>query len=275
MNFNPLVYLNNNFQNNNNISPTKSDSNKNVNNSLNNNSNSKSDNYDIDINENLNINQLLNDGFKCSNTKKPSSKAKTFNIQENNLCIYIENVLQCCTIKIHKSLDVKMCIVENENELINLNSSNTVQADAIIGIFDLNTNKYLGVVTSSSKIANLMDANIYKINTIDLIKITYNQESMSDKTLIANIKNFFNSGNFYYSNDYDISLSLYNQSKINKQENNKNIILSKYSINFSLLKYFKESNIPDFFYCAIIFGYVGCQNQIVLNDSMTLDIFFY
>ena len=272
MNFNPLVYLNNNFQNDNNISPTKSDSNKNLNNSSNNNSNSKSDNYDI--NENLNINQLLNDGFKSSNAKKSSSKTKAFNIQENNLYIYIENVIQCCTIKIHKSLHVKMCIVDNENELINLKSGNTVQADAIIGIFDLNTNKYLGIVTSSAKVANLMDANIYKINTIDLIKITYNQESMSDKALIASIKNFFNSGNFYYSNEYDISLSLYNQSKINKQENNKNIILSKYSINFSLLKYFKENNIPDFFYCAIIFGYVGCQNQIVLNDSMTLDIFF-
>ena len=264
MNFMNIDLINNNPKNNNNISK---------NNSSNNNINSQHDPRDQDMNENLNINQLLKEESINSKQNKSFSHNKTFNIKENHLGIYIENIYQCCTIKIPKSLDKKICIVESENELMSLNQIKTIQADSIMGIFDLNANKYLGIITSSTCVAKLMDSNIYRINSIDLIKITYNQESLADQNLIPNIKNFFNSGNFYYSNNYDISLSLYNQSKINNQGDNKYLINSKYSINWTLLKYFIDSNTPNFFYCKIIFGYVGRENQIFLKESWNLDIF--
>jgi hypothetical protein len=153
---------------------------------------------------------------------------------------------------------------------MNINFINNLQADSIIGIFDLNDNKYLGMVNTSTKIVNFMDSYLYCINSIELLKITNNKESLSDINLIKNLKNLFSTGNFYYSNNYDVSLSLYTQSKINNSGYNK--LYSKFLINSSLLKYFLDNNIPHFFFSSIIFGYIGYQNEIYLNDAINIDL---
>ena len=72
------------------------------------------------------------------NKKNFSFNRKPFNIKESHFNIYIENVNQLCTIKIPKSFDNKISIVDNQNELMNINPIKTYQADSIIGIFDLN-----------------------------------------------------------------------------------------------------------------------------------------
>ena len=219
--------------------------------------------------ENLNINNLLNNN---QNNNGSFNKNKLYNIKENNSFIYIHNNNQNCTIKLEKSFDNKIIIVDNENEYRNIYSIKDFQADSIIGIFDLNDNKYLGFVNSSTEIKYFMDSYFYCINSIELLKISNNKESLSDINLIKNIKNLFSTGNFYYSNNYDISLSLKFQSKINNSSNNTNNINSKYLINFSLLKDFWDNNIPDFFFSPIIFGYMGFQNDIYLNEAIHLDI---
>ena len=206
------------------------------------------------------------------NKKNFSFNRKPFNIKESHFNIYIENVNQLCTIKIPKSFDNKIFIVDNQNELMNINPIKTYQADSIIGIFDLNDNKYLGIVTSSTQVANIFDYCIYNIKSIQLIKITYNNYTITDLNVIKFILYAFSCSNFYYSNNYDISLSLYNQSIKNNVEGNSNFINSKYIINSSLLKYFLENNIPEYFFCPIIFGYIGCQKDLYLNQTINLDI---
>ena len=225
------------------------------------------DNFDnID---NLNINKFLNN----NQTNNGSfNKNKLYNIKENNSFIYIHNNNHNCTIKLAKSFDNKIIRVDNENEFINVNSFRTLQADSIIGIFDLTDNKYFGFVNISTEIKLFMDSYFYCINSIELLKITNNKESMSDINLIKNIKHLFSTGNFYYSNNYDLSLSLKFQSKLNNSYNNRNIINSKYFINYSLIKDFLDNNIPDFFFSPIIFGYIGYQNGIFLNEAINLDI---
>ena len=222
------------------------------------------DNFD-----NLNINNLLNNN---QNNKSPFNKNKLYNIKETNSLIYIHNNYQNCTIKLEKSQNNKISIVDNAYEFINLNSNKDLQADSIIGIFDLNDNKYLGYVNISTEITSFMYSYFYCINSIELLKITNNKESLSDINLIKNIKQLFSTGNFYYSNNnYDISVSLKYQTKINNSVNN-NIINSKYLINYSLIKVFLDNNIPNFFFSPIIFGYIGCQNEIYLNEAINLDI---
>ena len=191
----------------------------------------------------LNINQLLISNLNNQQQNNNSySQTKLFNIKEYQNCFYIENFEQFGILYIPKSFDQKICIVENDKEFKNINPLKTYQVDSIIGIFDLNDNKYLGVISSSTKIANIMDSQIYIISSIDLIKITNNKESLSDINLMKYIKILFSTGNFYYSNSYNLSLSLYNQSIINNSNDIKKAN-SKFLINNTLLRYFIDNNI--------------------------------
>lgn len=176
---------------------------------FNNSSNSKQDILNQNINNNNNYNQNnIENSIKMLNNSQINDSSfnqnKPLNIKENSINIYIENINQFCTIKIPKSFDGKICIVDNENELKNINPYNVLKVDSIIGIFNLNVNKYLGVITSSKEVGNLMDSYLYCIYNIELIKITLNNESSTDENLVKNIKNLFSTGNFYYSNNYDI-----------------------------------------------------------------------
>ena len=215
-----------------------------------------------------------------NNNNSQNINNKLYNIKETDTDIYIERNKQNSIIKIPKSFNNRIYIVENEYEYMNINPIKNYQCDSIIGIFDLKDNKYLCIVTSSKVAAKVLGNFIFNIISIELIKITFNNESISDINFINDIKNLFLKKNFYYSNDYDLTLSLYNQYKINSYDyngnnSNKKQLKSKYLINSSLLKYFVDNNIPECFYSTIIFGYVGCKLDVDIDENIrniTVDI---
>ena len=223
----------------------------------------------MDYNKNFNnyypsFNQ--NDVYNNQNTAQSqnSQSNKYFKINETLNEFYIRNNKNNKSIKIYK-LDRDR---ENESKDI----IRTYQADSIIGIYELNEKKYLGIVTISKIAAKIFNFYIFKIIKVELIKMTNEKETMSDIKLREEIENIFSTQNFYYSNEYDLSLSLYSQNLINSYDfdgnnNNKKKLESKYLINANNLKYFVENNIPDFFYSIIIYGYVGCKIDVNLNEK--------
>ena len=239
-----------------------------------------SNQLDRDNVQNINNLNYMNENNINNNSKTFISSNKLFHIKESNTDIFIQNKNKNIIIKIPKPFNQKMFLVENEYEYLNVKSNKEYQADSIFGIFNINENKYLAIVTSSKVAAKVLGSFIFSITSIELIKITYNIESINDINIINDIKNFFLSKNFYYSNDYDLSLSLYSQYRINSYDyngnnSNKKQLTSKYLINSSLLKYFVDNNIPECFYSIIIYGYVGCKIDVDLdenNKNLTVDI---
>ena len=208
-----------------------------------------------------------NDLFKKENNfqRQSSQSNKNYKINETRNEFYIKNNKNNKTIKIYKTDREKKDY--EEKEIIN-----TYEADSIIGIFDINEKKYLGIVTSSKVAGKILSSFLFKIMKVQLIKMTNNIESMSDIQLKEDIENIFLTQNFYFSNEYDLSLSLYSQYIINSYDfdgnnNNKKNLESKYLINGNHLKYFVENNIPESFYSTIIFGYVGCKIDIILDEK--------
>ena len=234
-----------------------------------------------------NNNNLQNLGFNAppnipnfSSSNNNSSKNQLYNIKVTNTDIFIENQKKNLIIRIPKNFNKKIFIVENQYEYININEIEKYQADSILGILDLNNNKYLVIVTSSKVAAKVLGLFLFNILSVELIKISNNNEFSNDINYINEIKNLFSTKNFYFSNDFDLSLSLYSQYKINNYDyngnnSNKKQLKSKYLINSSLLKYFADNSIPECFYSTIIYGYVGCKIDVDLDEKMkylTIDI---
>jgi hypothetical protein len=227
-----------------------------------------------------NIQQINRNIPQNINNINDNKSNKLFELKESNTDIYIANKNKNIIIRIPKPFNQRMSMVQNEYEYLNVNVIQTYQADSIFGIFDINDNKYLAVVTSSKVAGKITGKFIFNILSIELIKITYNKESINEISLLNDIKNMFLTKNFYYSNDYDLSLCLYSQYKINSYDyngnnSNKKQLKSKYFVNASLLKYFVDNNIPESFYSTVIFGYVGCKIDVDLdenNKNLTVDM---
>ena len=223
----------------------------------------------MDYNQNFNnyypsFNQTDNYKNENINQSQNSQNNKYFKINETINEFYIRNNKNNKSIKIYK--------LDRERENGNKDIIRTYQADSIIGIYELNEKKYLGIVTSSKIAAKIFNFYIFRIIKVELIKMSNNKETMSDIKLKEEIENIFSTQNFYYSNEYDLSLSLYSQNVINSYDfdgnnNNKKKLESKYLINSDNLKYFVENNIPDCFYSIIIYGYVGCKIDVNLNEK--------
>ena len=223
----------------------------------------------MDYNQNFNnyypsFNQIDNYKNENINQSQNSQNNKYFKINETINEFYIRNNKNNKSIKIYK--------LDRERENGNKDIIRTYQADSIIGIYELNEKKYLGIVTSSKIAAKIFNFYIFRIIKVELIKMSNNKETMSDIKLKEEIENIFSTQNFYYSNEYDLSLSLYSQNLINSYDfdgnnNNKKKLESKYLINSDNLKYFVENNIPDCFYSIIIYGYVGCKIDVNLNEK--------
>ena len=223
----------------------------------------------MDYNQNFNnyypsFNQIDNYKNENINQSQNSQNNKYFKINETINEFYIRNNKNNKSIKIYK--------LDRERENGNKDIIRTYQADSIIGIYELNEKKYLGIVTSSKIAAKIFNFYIFRIIKVELIKMSNNKETMSDIKLKEEIENIFSTQNFYYSNEYDLSLSLYSQNVINSYDfdgnnNNKKKLESKYLINSDNLKYFVENNIPDCFYSIIIYGYVGCKIDVNLNEK--------
>jgi hypothetical protein len=207
------------------------------------------------------VNQYQNNTNMNNNTS--SQNNKYYKIKETNTDFLIKNNKNNKTIKIHKIL--------NNNNIINEDINKIYQADSIIGVFDVNENKYLGIVADSKIAAKILNIYIFKINKVSLIKMTNNIETSNDVKLKEKIEKIFLSQNFYYSNEYDLSLSLYSQYLMNSYDfdgnnNNKRKLESKFLINSQQLKFFVQNNIPQCFYSIIIFGYVGCKIDVNFDE---------
>ena len=208
--------------------------NQNTNNNLNN-ENSNQNRNDININN------------KVNRSKTVDKKNKLYTIKETGSHIYIENTKKTKLIAIEKSFN-KIYSVKDFSEMLNLNPMKTYQIDSILGIIDISgNNKYLLVVSSSQFIGNILGADIYNILDVDLIQITLFNEIENEKNRISGVKKLFQSKNFYYSNEVDLSSS-------NIFNKNKNQIISDYCINTFLLKYFFDNLISNEFYSKIIYG---------------------
>ena len=204
-----------------------------------------------------NFNMIANN-YQSNNT---NFNFPIYNIYETQNEIYIEHINKFDAIKISKNNNCDIGIIHNKNN-VQINCGwQRFQAYAIIGIFDLNNIKYLGYASSVEETANILGSKIYVINSIELIKINNNiNEPPFINNLKTEIKVFYSTKNFFYSNDYNISIP-YNEFNRDIRFNN------KYLMNYSLLKPFLDNNIPEYFYCPIIFGFVSCQNNIFIGNN--------
>ena len=144
--------------------------------------------------------------------------------------------------------------------MLSLNQIKSYQVDSILGIIDINgNNKYLLVVCSSQLIGHVMGAEIYNVLDVDLIQITLFNESENEKNRINGVKKLFQSKNFYYSNEIDLSSSLF--------ANNKKNIINDYCINAFLLQNFFDNLISSDFYSKIIYGYIGLKKNIEISNN--------
>ena len=173
--------------------------------------------------------------------------------------IYIRNNKLNKVISIKRD-DFNITEITDYDEVLNMKRHNEYQADSILGIFNYDKeNKYLLLVTKSILSAKFKGAYIYNIDTVSFIKINFGGENKEENARINDIKNFLSSKNFYYSNDYDISKSLYVQD--NEIDNN------DYLINLLLMTDFITFNVPKCFFSYVIFGYIGCKIDVEMNDS--------
>ena len=188
-----------------------------------------------------------------------NNNGEPYNIYETENEIYIENIYKIKVLKISRSSPIKFECFNNINAIPKIIQKKT-KAYAIIGIISLYNINYLGYVSSSIEAATIFVAKIYQIISIELIKINNIDEPPNYHDLKENIKKYFSTKNLYYSNDYKISLPLshFNQSIITN---------NKYLINYNFLEPFFKNNIPYYFYCQIIFGYVSDKNDIFIGDN--------
>ena len=203
--------------------------------------------YNFNFNNYPSFNEYQENNNMYANEKENQiQNNKYFKIKETLNEFIIKNNKNNKSIKISK-----ISQKENSNEVIG-----KYEVDSIIGIFEINDKKYLGVVISSKVAAKVLNSFLFKIIKVKLIKMTNENESLSDKKLREEIENIFLTENFYFSNEYDLSLSLYSQFIMNSYDydgnnNNKKKLISKYLINSKHLKYFIENNIPECFYSTI------------------------
>ena len=250
--------INNYIQNNNNI--FSNNSNPIINNNI----------FNIQINNNAENNNEIhlenNNNYNLDITRKDifPDNAKMFNILEAENEIYIANTKKFELIKILRD-DTSNIERINNKSVIPKKLTQKAQTDGIIGIFDLNYIKYLGIITDYEESATILNSKIYLIKSIELIKISKTKEFLYNEELNKNINDLFSTKNFYYSNDYKLSLSL---NKNSQEEKN-----SKYLLNHLLLTSFFDNNIPDYFYSKIILGFASSKNNIKFeNEQISLDI---
>ena len=206
-------------------------------------------------------NKRQNNSSNNLNQSQPAKQNPSlgyYTIIESATHVYIKHEKSNKIISMDRNL-AKILEITDYDEILNMKYINMFKVDSILGILDINkSNKYLIVVTSSKIAAKFKGSYIYNIHNIKLVRISLYKETEDEKKCGKEIIGLFATRNFYYSNDYDLSLSL-NMKEKNIQNNN-------YLINLSLLKNFLIFNIPNNFYSYVIFGYVGCKIDVDIKD---------
>ena len=233
--------------------------------------NKHSANKNIKINDETNNNKSENNfgiNIKKSNTQKTRTqvkKEKLYTIKETESKFYIENNKKSNVMVVEKNSN-KLYQLKDLGEMQDLIPMKLYRVDSILGIIDLiGKNKYILVVSSSHLIVSILGGEIYNILDVHLIKITHFNESEIEKNRIVGIKKLFQTKNFYYSNEIDLSSN-------NIFAKNKKNIITDYCVNTSLLKYYFDNLISNDFYSKIIYGYIGFKknNEIENNNNKIL-----
>ena len=221
--------------------------------------NQRQNNYSQQDNRNSNSNQNQNPNQSQQfQPPKPNPSLGLYSIIETGTNVYIKHEKTNKVITMDRNLE-KIRTITDYDEILNLKYISIYNVDSILGILDIyNSNKYLIVVISSKIAAKFKGSYIYNIHAVKLVRITLYKETEDEKKCSKEIVGLFATRNFYYSNDYDLSLSLNNQEK--------NINNHNYLINLSLLKNFKIFDISNIFYSYVIFGYVGCKIDVEIKD---------
>ena len=148
-----------------------------------------------------------------SQAKRPNLPLGYFTIFESRDNIYIKHEKANKIISMDRDLN-QISEFTNYEELLNMRYATSFQVDSVLGILDINKgNKYIVTVTSSKIAAKIRGCYIYNIYKVRLVKITYFKENEDEEKCIKEIDGLFSTRNFYYSNDYDLSLSLNLQEK--------------------------------------------------------------
>ena len=166
--------------------------------------------YNFNFNSYPSFNESQDNNIYENEKNNQNQNNKYFKIKETLNEFFIRNNKNNKSIKISK---IYTSPKEYSNEVIGV-----YDVDSVIGIFEVNDKKYLGVVTSSKVAAKLLNSFLFKITKIILIKMTNVNETSSDKKLREEIENIFLTENFYFSNEYDLSLSLYSQNIMNSYD---------------------------------------------------------
>ena len=132
------------------------------------------------INQNMNFpNFYGNNNTQFNNYPNNNNNFASFNnnikpyiILETENEIFIQHTYKFDAIKIAKNNPLTIQRVNNPNEIPMTNQK--IQSDAIIGIFDLNDIKYLGIVISSEETALVIGSKVYVIQKIFIILMIIN-----------------------------------------------------------------------------------------------------
>ena len=137
--------------------------------------------YNFNFNNYHSFNDYQNNNHSYENNKENQSENnKYFKIKETTNEFFIKNNKNNKSIKLSK---INISQKENyNNEILAL-----YDVDSIIGIFEINDKKYLGVVISSKVAAKILNYFLFKITQVKLIKMTNIKESSSDKKIKEDI----------------------------------------------------------------------------------------
>ena len=129
--------------------------------------------YNFNFNNYPSFNEYQENNMYSNENQNQNNKY--FKIKETLNEFFIKNNKNNKTIKISK---INISQKGNSNEIIG-----NYDVDSIIGIFEINDKKYLGVVVSSKVAAKILNSFLFKIIKVKLIKMANDNESLSDKKL--------------------------------------------------------------------------------------------
>jgi hypothetical protein len=200
-----------------------------------------------------------------------------FRIFHTNDAILIFNIVKANLIVINKQ-NLSMSI-EDKSYLDNINIIKSHNSCGIVGIIQIGIYEILIFISSSKKIGNIGDKEIYEIIDVDFIQISKTSENEFFKsrgeivTILEEIKIIFREG-FFYSHNFDLTNSLQNQKNIKMMNNNKYDFIQNANLdflwNYELYAKFFDYQVDSNFLLNIIHGFVQIIRE-VLNDNSHFD----
>lgn len=153
------------------------------------------------------------------------------------------------------------------------------KVDAIYGIIKLVSDSYFIVVNDSSKVAEILDKRIYKVDKFSFIPIKATissshrrdnnpNASSVDQKFIDLFLSLFKREGFYYSHDYNITNNLQKQIE-SGFENIKHD--PRFLVNSVFLKQFTQTQVSCFeFFSPFIYGFIEQANGQLMNKGNDL-----